>query len=224
MEGVMTTFKSSAPNTDDEIEILGSDGAIPGYGRIRIRERQGASGTEKCSIFLTPDQLESIGDQCRRIAEAIRHADVIRKDREATPAPPFEVVRGAVAIANRSTCAKSKRGVVIYGARLGGLPGFQFVGTGHNGPTLATICDGSSACRQSCPKLAVHAEERAQRAVLETMADQYHVPDPLYLVHVKVGSTGELVAGGPPSLAARGAKSFAEAFARVLPLEIGKSK
>jgi hypothetical protein len=63
--------KSTVPNnTDNEIEVLDERP----YGRIRIRERQGASWQdfEKCSISLTPDQLEDHARECLALAAQLR--------------------------------------------------------------------------------------------------------------------------------------------------------
>jgi len=64
-------MKSTVPNnTDNEIEVLDERP----YGRIRIRERQGGdwSAFEKCSISLTPDQLEEHARECLAIAAQLR--------------------------------------------------------------------------------------------------------------------------------------------------------
>ena len=62
-------MKSTAPNTDDVIEVL--DGNMLPFGRIRIRERQG-NDYKKCSIYLTPDQLEEHARECLTLATSIR--------------------------------------------------------------------------------------------------------------------------------------------------------
>jgi len=62
--------KSAVPNTDDEIEVIAEKSGP--WGRIRIRESQGISGINKCSIFLTPDQLEEHARVCLALAAEIR--------------------------------------------------------------------------------------------------------------------------------------------------------
>jgi len=65
-------MKSAVPNNDDEIEVL-TEKSGP-WGRIRIRERQGGGlhSVQKCSIFLTPDQLEEHARECLALAAKIR--------------------------------------------------------------------------------------------------------------------------------------------------------
>jgi deoxycytidylate deaminase len=92
----------------------------------------------------------------------------------------------AVMAARKSTCCKSKRGVAIYcGARL--------VIAESNSPPKGFRCGGDDACRASCNKVAVHAEERALLHWRPTFVGEYD------LVHAKVGETGNLVTSGPPS-------------------------
>lgn len=63
-------MKAAVPNTDDEIDVI--DEKHGHYGRIRIRENQGISRVNKCSIFLTPDQLEEHAKECLALASKIR--------------------------------------------------------------------------------------------------------------------------------------------------------
>ena len=67
-------LRSSIPNTDDEIEVVEETGLLAGVTRVRIRERQGAgmAGIQKCSIFLSADELEAFGAECERIARVMR--------------------------------------------------------------------------------------------------------------------------------------------------------
>jgi hypothetical protein len=58
-------MKSTYPNTEDEIEVLDLKD-VP-WGRVRIREHHA-----KCSIFLTPDQLEEHARECLALAASIR--------------------------------------------------------------------------------------------------------------------------------------------------------
>lgn len=103
-----------------------------------------------------------------------------------------------------SPCAKSKRGVVVYRVAhrsMFGVPMAELmVGSGHNGPPPGVTCDGSDACRASCRHRCEHAESRALLWAMTkldalTMTD-FHSCD---LVHVKVGTEGDVVAGGGPS-------------------------
>jgi deoxycytidylate deaminase len=102
--------------------------------------------------------------------------------------PPQVVIDLAVQNAMKSPCAKSKRGVVIYSH---GLYGELFIdGVGFNGPPWPFECDGSDACKRDCPRVAVHAEQRAIYAATDLSRETF-------LVHVKVVD-GELVPGKGP--------------------------
>lgn len=63
-------MKSIVPDTADEIEVV--DEKHERWGRVRIRESQGISGVQKCSIFLTPDQLEEHARACLALATEIK--------------------------------------------------------------------------------------------------------------------------------------------------------
>jgi deoxycytidylate deaminase len=116
-------------------------------------------------------------------------------------APPDLIVALAVDTANRSPCAKSKRGVVIYeaGATVGAIYGNAF-----NGQPWPYECDGSDACKAACSRLCVHAEQRAIMAMLrpseiELAMRRYISPPPeLQLVHAKTVD-GKLVPSREPS-------------------------
>ncbi len=114
--------------------------------------------------------------------------------------PPRIVIDEAIRQAMRSPCVKSKRGVVLYNPEvadrwatncaldLGDIAAFV-TGRGHNGPPTGFPCTGDPVCRSACPKICVHAEERAIRE--GGMLDDVH---DLELVHVKAGEGGVLVA------------------------------
>jgi len=61
----------STANPENEIEVV-ADKTNDQLGRVRIRERHGVGEIEKCSIFLTPDQLEEHARDCLAIAARIR--------------------------------------------------------------------------------------------------------------------------------------------------------
>lgn len=97
-----------------------------------------------------------------------------------------DALKDAVIAAAHSGCQKSRRGVVIFHRHLGGL-----LTSGANHPPAPFKCDGSKACRKSCNKICIHAEEDA---ILK-------VGTPLHgyeMLHVKVVG-GEAVASGGPS-------------------------
>lgn len=95
-----------------------------------------------------------------------------------------EALSVAVSIGSTSPCAKSKRGVVIWDQA-----GVVAVGTNHQPRGFS--CDGSTACREACNRLCVHAEEtailRARRSVVGCD-----------MLHIKVVD-GRAVPSGHPS-------------------------
>lgn len=110
--------------------------------------------------------------------------------------PPDLIIALAVDTANRGPCAKSKRGVVIYGLDpyQGDVP--LIFGNAWNSQPWPYECDGSEACKAACGRLCVHAEQRAIMQMLcpsptdlarFTFKDKVKYPDPgsLALVHVK---------------------------------------
>jgi deoxycytidylate deaminase len=92
----------------------------------------------------------------------------------------------AVSAGMHSTCAKSRRGVAIV-SQWG-----RIIGYGWNGPPPPFACQGDGRCRDSCNKIAVHAEDRALRSV-----DRYNSVG-TELIHVKIVD-GLAVPSGPPS-------------------------
>ena len=117
-------------------------------------------------------------------------------------APPDLIIALAVDTASRGPCAKSKRGVVIYGPH----PDFEtpmIFGNAWNAQPWPFECDKSDACKAACGQLCVHAEQRAIFQMLLPPMDELHrfvrdkrvrYPDPgsLSLVHVKT-KDGKLV-------------------------------
>ncbi len=114
-------------------------------------------------------------------------------------APPDRVIHDALHAARQSPCAKSHRGVVVFGPYHGATESDVIhlaYGSGWNGPPPGFACDGSAACRASCRHLCEHAEARAVRAAMDCAQFK-----PLELVHVKADAAGQLVAGSGPSCA-----------------------
>lgn len=117
--------------------------------------------------------------------------------------PPAQLVKLALQIARGSPCAKSQRGVVAYQwDDQNDHP--SVVGTGTNGPPGALSCDGSEACRESCPKRCVHAEMRAlwQAAplMLPHVSAPYALGHRVHLIHVELSghaSTPIVACDGP---------------------------
>lgn len=103
--------------------------------------------------------------------------------------PPAETIALAEHAAQRSPCMKSKRGAVVYQHVRSAVP--TVLGIGFNGPPGAIACDGSESCRRDCGVRCVHAEIRSLMHVVPFQGTD--------LVHVKIGPTNTLVAGGPPS-------------------------
>lgn len=97
----------------------------------------------------------------------------------------FQALQIAEAVASQSKCAKSKRGVIIWDAS-------GILSCGSNSPPPGFVCDGSDACRASCGKVAVHAEQRALLKALSSVVGAE-------MLHTKVNEYGRAVPGGPPS-------------------------
>lgn len=129
--------------------------------------------------------------------------------------PPHWVIERARRAAVLSPCHKSKRGAAIYDpeheqSRFNAIgrdsdasdpdtdpmsPAADSIcyAQAHNGPPAPYKCDGSFECRMDCPKICIHAEQRAILAVIG-LTELTH----LELVHVKVVD-GRVVPGGGPS-------------------------
>lgn len=115
--------------------------------------------------------------------------------------PPLSVVEQAVKAARNSPCAKSKRGVVVFGMCENGK--IEIFSEGFNGPPAPFDCSGRPQCIRDCGRIAVHAEIRALAELRRPTYARYRgksgMPvDGLHLVHVKAVH-GELVPGGGPS-------------------------
>lgn len=95
--------------------------------------------------------------------------------------PTRLLVERATAAARCSPC-QSKRGVVVF------LETYEIIGTGWN---AARDCDGGDACRSTCSRVAVHAE---QAALLSCDGDTVDAD----MLHLKIVD-GNLVPSGPPS-------------------------
>jgi len=109
---------------------------------------------------------------------------LLRRNMQFPSQPHAGVIQQAISASLKSPC-RSKRGVAIWkrGARLA-------VSTGWNALPIG-VCDGSATCKNTCGRVAIHAE---QRAILSTSA--------LYadyaMLHVKT-IDGSLVPSGEPS-------------------------
>ena len=98
--------------------------------------------------------------------------------------PPLHVIELAIEVSTWSPC-RSKRGVVIFHNE-------DIIMTGCNSKPGAFACDGSEACKQTCRREAVHAE---QWALLGAGANNCRGAD---MLHVKTVD-GVLVPSGSPS-------------------------
>lgn len=121
-------------------------------------------------------------------------------------APPDYVIAAAIEAANQSPCAKSHRGVALFDPEqaeralnyrdiIGGdiaafRANFVIVSRGFNGPPCGFGCDGSEQCRAACPKVCLHAEDRAIRAAFDSAND-------CELVHVEVVDGKVVACDGP---------------------------
>lgn len=111
------------------------------------------------------------------------------------------LIQQAVEEALKSPCAKSKRGVALWGALPPSIWGRQlppFLILAHNGPPSGTPCQGREICGSNCNKIAVHAEERALLKLTRQMNRDGRSSLGASMLHVKVVD-GELVPSGPPS-------------------------
>ena len=62
----------STLRSDNEIDVEDNGDALDGrFGRVRIYEQHGG-GRQKCSIFLTADQLEDHAQTCLALAANIK--------------------------------------------------------------------------------------------------------------------------------------------------------
>jgi deoxycytidylate deaminase len=97
--------------------------------------------------------------------------------------PPAHIVELAVQVAGWSPC-RSKRGVVIF-------RGDDVVTHGYNYKPSGFDCDGSEACKSTCRKEAIHAEQQAllSAGTKASGADMLHVK----------AVDGALVPSGGPS-------------------------
>lgn len=108
---------------------------------------------------------------------------------------PEEALACAVEAAQRSPCAKSKRGVVLFRDATRAPRGHHKpIAIGFNAPPSPFGCDGSAACRGACNQVAVHAE---QAALLYAAAHGLRT-DQAEMLHVKVVD-GVAVPSGEPS-------------------------
>lgn len=127
------------------------------------------------------------------IGDALRHAlafvhaalSASRTPNEPTPAlePPSHIVSLAIEVSGWSPC-RSKRGVVIFSEG-------NILSHGHNYKPRGFECDGSVACKATCRRDAIHAEQQA----LMGAGARAHASE---MLHVKTVD-GQLVSSGGPS-------------------------
>lgn len=110
------------------------------------------------------------------------------------------IVRQTVAVAAGSPCAKSKRGVAIWGGSFDhpDQHGWPFLLIEHNSPPQGFSCLGREVCGNHCNKVAVHAEERALLRVAKSVEPCQFSTQGASMLHVKV-IDGELVQSRAPS-------------------------
>lgn len=95
-------------------------------------------------------------------------------------------------------CVKSNRGAVIWTVYPGSWNP-NILGAGYNGQPGSLSCVGTDACRSACGRTCQHAEARAVTRALELVDWNCGGGIVAELVHVKLGSDGLVVSGGPPS-------------------------
>ena len=107
-------------------------------------------------------------------------------------APSTFIVEHAVRFAAKSPCAKTRRGAVVF-------HGDVWLGMGYNHPPAPMTCDRSLMCRVDCGRRCVHAETHAIRQSERPLTEAVDKGIDVEIVHVKIDSSGNLVAGGGPS-------------------------
>lgn len=105
---------------------------------------------------------------------------------EARMSQHLEFLPFAIEAAKQSPC-QSKRGVVIWDE-------YGTVSVGFNHQPAPFICDGSNACKMSCGKTAVHAE---QMALLQGNRSRIHGAE---MLHIKVIDGKPVPSDGPSCL------------------------
>lgn len=102
-------------------------------------------------------------------------------------APSPKIVDLACVTAVQSRCLKSRRGCVIFDSE-------EVVrSVGNNHPAVG-MCDGTQACRSTCARTCLHAEESALLRLRDNARTLI-----LSMLHVKIDASGKLVDSGPPS-------------------------
>ena len=101
--------------------------------------------------------------------------------------PPESMIELAAEISLRTTCL-SKRGVIIW--RHDDMEN-PYVARATNGPAGQEECSGNSACKATCSRFSVHAEQRALIAAGKGARGAE-------MLHIKTVN-GQIVASGPPS-------------------------
>jgi hypothetical protein len=119
-----------------------------------------------------------------------------------SPRPPSDSISRAEEEARQGRqrsggCIKSNRGASVFT-----LERFTTCkGGGYNGPPGDFRCTGTDDCRKRCGSICQHAEVRAIHEAMLTPPAYGGPPLPSScgLVHVKIGTDGLVMPGGPPS-------------------------
>lgn len=141
-----------------------------------------------------------------------KHTDLGER---AIMAPPEDMIELAVKTARLSPCAKSKRGVVVFGRDEEMVDDVDAIANGFNGQPPPFECDGTFHCKKTCAKRCIHAEDRAIRQAVAVLVagngrhlrSRQVIVESLSLgdlrryeaVHVKLDAHGDLTWGGGPS-------------------------
>lgn len=129
-------------------------------------------------------------------------------ERGSVKKPPDYIIEAARCAGVDSPCQKSKRGAVVFDPvtlayQQASSSPFRIrdiiIGAAPNGQPADFQCTGSSACRENCGKLCMHAEQRAiLQAVRRCGVEDIGRLAYLEVVHAKVVD-GVVVPGGGPS-------------------------
>lgn len=116
--------------------------------------------------------------------EACPARGVLRRGMQFPSQPPPTVIQQAISASLQSPC-RSKRGAAIWRERYR-----LAIAIGWNDLPLGA-CDGSDACKETCGRVAIHAEQRALLSASAIFSD-------CAMLHVRT-IDGALVPSGEPS-------------------------
>lgn len=102
----------------------------------------------------------------------------------------------AINAARQSPCVKSQRGAILWRRPTEGRQGL-YLSAGFNHPPEPFRCNGSVACRESCNKVCIHAEEDALLKIPTKSRVQWTLKE-CEMLHIKIVN-GHATSSGQPS-------------------------